>query len=105
MNQRNDSDFWRDMRNMAIPDSLKHKIELFKENGRLFRDQNDLFLESSWLQVMLGQGIVPQDYHPLANSMPKEQLQAMLKRIKEIKLEPIDKLPSHDVFLKHFLKL
>jgi tryptophan halogenase len=104
VNQRNDSDFWRDMRNMDIPDSLRHKIALFKESGRLFREQNDLFLESSWLQVMLGQGIVPQDYHPLANSMPTAQLQSMLKRIKEIKQEPIDKLPSHDEFLKHFIK-
>jgi tryptophan halogenase len=105
VNQRENSDFWRDMRNMDIPDSLRHKIEVFKENGRLFRDQNDLFLENSWLQVMIGQGIVPQDYHPLANNMSLAQLQATLKKIKEIKQEPISKLPSHDDFLKHIMKM
>ena len=104
VNQRDDSDFWRDMRSMKIPDSLAHKIEIFKENGRLFREQNDLFTESSWLQVMLGQGIIPQDYHPLANNLSVEKLNEMLRKIREIKQEPIDKLPTHDEFLKMFCR-
>jgi tryptophan halogenase len=104
VNQRDDSDFWRDMRSMKIPDSLAHKIEIFKENGRLFREQNDLFAESSWLQVMLGQGIVPQDYHPLANNLSVEKLNEMLRKIRAIKQEPVDKLPTHDEFLKMFCR-
>jgi tryptophan halogenase len=70
------------MRTMIISDSLAHKIEIFKENGRLFREQNDLFTDSSWLQVMLGQGIVPQDYHPLANNLSVEKINDMLREIK-----------------------
>jgi tryptophan halogenase len=99
--QRTDSHFWQDMRNMAIPDSLQHKIELFKENGRLFREQNDLFLESSWLQVLIGQGVIPKDYHPIANSMSDTHIIETLAKIKKIKQEPIDKLPSHDEFIKN----
>ncbi|TLU65238.1 tryptophan 7-halogenase [Thalassotalea litorea] len=102
VNQRTDSLFWQEMRDMAIPDTLAHKIELFKQDGRLFRDQNDLFTESSWLQVMLGQGIVPASYHPMANTMSAEQLQAMLKKIKAIKREPLSAIPSHDEFLKRY---
>jgi tryptophan halogenase len=102
--ERNDSAFWRDMKAMPIPDSLQHKIDLFKENGRLFREQNDLFLESSWLQVMLGQGLVPQDYHPLANSMSNEHIESMLEKIKAIKREPVSKLPTHDEFISNFCK-
>ncbi|MBU2870761.1 tryptophan halogenase family protein [Colwellia sp. E2M01] len=100
--ERTDSDFWQDMRHMKIPDSLALKIEMFKHNGRLTNTKNDLFTEHSWLQVMLGQGIVPQDYHPLANSMSDEKLAVMLRKIKEIKQEPIDKLPTHDEFLAMF---
>ena len=99
--ERTDSQFWRDMRAMEIPDTLKHKIEIFKENGRLFRDQNDLFLENSWLQVLVGQGVIPQDYHPMANSMPLEQVQATLARIRAIKADPVGKLPSHDEYIAH----
>lgn len=90
---------------MEIPDSLAHKMELFRANGKLFREQNDLFLESSWLQVMLGQGIMPQDYHPIANNMSAEKLTEMLTNIKNIKHEPLSSLPSHDEFLQQFCKV
>lgn len=105
VNERSDSHFWRDMRNMEIPDSLQHKIALFSQSGRLFREQNDLFLESSWLQVMMGQGIVPKDYHPIANNITQERLFEMLKNMKKIKQEPLVQLPSHDEFLKQFCRL
>ena len=99
VNERTDSHFWHDMRNMSIPASLIDKISLFAENGRLFREQNDLFLESSWLQVMMGQGITANDYHPMANNMPEAQLMEMLRKIENIKGEAVTKIPSHDVFL------
>jgi tryptophan halogenase len=104
VNQRSDSLFWQDMRTMDIPDSLAHKIQIFTDSGRLFREQNDLFQDSSWLQVMLGQGIIPKDYHPIANSVSDEALQSMLKRVKAAKNEPIASLPSHDEFLQAIIK-
>jgi len=102
VNERNDSQFWRDMRNMEVPESLKHKMQLFGDNGQLFRDQNDLFLESSWLQVMLGQGIKPEDYHPLANGPSDQKLLDMMQSMYRLKHEPLAKLPEHDQFLQHF---
>ena len=99
VNERTDSAFFNDMRNITLPDSLAHKIELFKESGNLLREQNDLFLESSWLQVMYGQGIMPMDYHGLVNSVPDSQLNQMLTRLLEIKKEPITKLPTHDEYI------
>ncbi|NQY35881.1 MAG: tryptophan 7-halogenase [Alteromonadaceae bacterium] len=104
VNQRSDSLFWQTMRNMDIPDSLAHKINIFAENGRLFRDHNDLFQESSWLQVMIGQGIIPKDYHPIANNIPEANLMDMLKKIKAIKNEPLAGLPSHDEFLQNIIQ-
>jgi len=99
VNERNDSDFWRDMRNMDVPETLKRKIELFKSSGLLFREQDDLFLEWSWLQVLHGQGIMPKDYHPLANAISDNQLLEMLSNIKKIKQSPLSKMPSHDEFI------
>lgn len=104
VNERDDSRFWKDVRTMDIPDSLRHKIELFREDGRTFRENNDLFLEPSWVQVMMGQGVIPQDYHPMANNMSPQQLEDMLKTVKNIKHEPLSKLPSHDQFLQMFCK-
>ena len=102
VNERTDSHFWKDLREMDVPDSLTHKIELFRESGNLFREQNDLFLESSWLQVLMGQGVHQKDYHPLANALSEQKLQELMQNIKRIKNEPIGKIASHDDFLKQF---
>ncbi len=99
LNERN-SQFWSDLRNMNIPESLKHKIELFRATGKVFREREDLFLESSWLQVMLGQGIEPSDYHPLANNVSETELIEMLFNMKKIKQAPLSHMPSHDEFLR-----
>ena len=56
---RADSAFWNDCRTMDVPASLQHRIDLFRETGRVFRAGNELFAENSWIQVMLGQGITP----------------------------------------------
>jgi tryptophan halogenase len=104
LTERDDSQFWRNIQSMDIPASLAHKMALFKQTGKLFREQNDLFLESSWLQVMVGQGIEPNDYHPIANNLCEPQLLNMLNKMREVKQEPLTSLPSHDEFLKHFCK-
>lgn len=103
LNEREDSGFWRDLRHMDIPSSLQHKIDLFKQTGKLVREQNDLFLESSWLQVMLGQGLEPQDYHPLANNLDEQRLFEMMKQMQQLKQEPLSKLPTHDQFLTNIM--
>jgi len=72
--------FWDHVRAMAIPDSLSHKIDLFREHGRVFRYNDELFDIPSWVAVMLGQDIVPQSHDPLADSLPDgEVLRAMME--------------------------
>ena len=36
--ERDDSPFWNYCRNMEIPETLQHKIDLFASNGRVFRE-------------------------------------------------------------------
>ena len=65
---------------MDVPDSLRHRLELFRETGRVFRVPSELFAENSWIQVMLGQGIEPQQHHPVADLMGDEELSHFLDR-------------------------
>jgi tryptophan halogenase len=44
---------------MDIPDSLAHRIDLFRENAQVFQAPGELFQIDSWLQVMLGQRLEP----------------------------------------------
>ncbi len=95
--------FWERCRNMAIPDSLAHKIELFKESGRVFREQDELFTDIAWVQVMLGQGIIPKQYHKLADSLTDSQRQELLSNLKQIINGTVGQLPTHNQFLSHLM--
>jgi tryptophan halogenase len=89
---------------MDVPARLTEKIGLFRSNGGLVQDQLDIFLEPSWLQVMLGQGVTPLDYHPIADSITDAQLKEKLFNTRKLKMEPLPKIPSHDQFLEMFCK-
>ncbi|GLQ23758.1 tryptophan halogenase [Algimonas ampicilliniresistens] len=96
---RNDTPFWRHCANMEIPDSLRHKIDLFRTTGHLFRDPEDLFRESSWVQVMLGQGIMPEGWHRHADQLSDEQLGQFMADVQAIIAKTVNPLPSHADFI------
>ena len=62
--RRDDSDFWNYCRTMDVPDKLASKLELWKSKGRIFRDGQELFGPASWVAVLLGQGVVPEEQDP-----------------------------------------
>ncbi len=67
---------------MEIPDSLAHRVEMFKEGAHAYQDAGELFRVDSWIQVLLGQGIVPKHYHPLPRSMQEQELAQVLNGLK-----------------------
>jgi tryptophan halogenase len=101
---RQDTPFWRAVRNMSIPDSLQHRIDLFRETGRVFRVPNELFAENSWIQVMLGQGIMPRQHHPVADLMGDEELSRFLEGIRSNVERTVMQLPKHQAYLEQYCK-
>jgi tryptophan halogenase len=101
---RNDTPFWRFCRNMEIPDSLAHRIKLFKETGRVFRANSELFAENSWIQVMLGQGLVPEQHHPIVDVMDDEELERFMAQIKSNVEMTVAKLPNHEAYVQQYCK-
>ena len=99
---RRDTPFWRHCRRMEIPDSLRHRIDLFRETGRVFRVPTELFAENSWIQVMLGQGIVPEQYHPVVDVMSDDELDRFLREIKSRVDNAVAQLPQHDVYVEQY---
>lgn len=98
--KRNDSDFWNYCRSMAIPDTLQRKIDLFSSNGRIYREKDELFTEMSWLQVMIGQGIVPRGYHPFADLRPEAEVQAYLMNVEAVIAKCVNAMPTQTEFIK-----
>ncbi len=100
--QRDDSPFWRQCSHMDIPDSLTQKIELFRETGRVFRRNEELFAENSWVQVMMGQGIVPKAYHPVATKLSDEELDQLLTGLRDSVAKTVAGLPEHHAYVARY---
>ena len=101
---REDSRFWRHCRNMSIPESLQHRIDLFRETGRVFKVDSELFGENSWIQVMLGQGLMPEQYHPIVDEMTDEELQRFMRGAEASVTKQVSRLPEHQAFIDHYCK-
>jgi tryptophan halogenase len=101
---RTDTPFWRHCRTMEIPESLQHRIDLFKETGRVFKVPTELFGENSWTQVMLGQGLSPEQYHPIVNMMDEQELRDFLGGIHGSVERLVSQLPEHQRFIDHYCR-
>ena len=97
--KRTDSDFWNQVRTMSIPDSLAHKVELFRAKGRVFREGLDLFATPSWVAVCLGQNIVPETYEPAVDALDADKVAAALEQMRATYLETAMALPPHAQFI------
>ncbi|MGY3266212.1 tryptophan halogenase family protein [Lysobacter sp. HA35] len=100
-NNRSDA-FWRECREMSVPASLQHRIDLFRETGRVFRVPNELFAENSWIQVMLGQGIHPASHHASADLMGDVELGQFLAAIRSRIENTVKQLPPHLEYVKRY---
>jgi tryptophan halogenase len=89
---------------MEVPERLARKIDLFRATGVLVNEKLDIFQDASWLQVMVGQGIMPRDYHPIADTLTDAQLADKLEKTRQTKMQPLDRIPAHDEFLEKFCK-
>jgi tryptophan halogenase len=100
--ERDDSPLWNYCRTMTIPDSLAHKMELFRARGTVVTYKDGLFLEPSWLAVYLGQRVMPTGYDPRLDARPDAEVAASLARIREKILASVAQMPGHEQFLSTY---
>ena len=100
-NQR-DGDFWKYCREMELPATLQNKIKLWRSNGRVFRENDELFGEESWIQVFLGQGIMPESYDPLVAIKSDPQIEQFLGNIVATIQRCVDVMPGHDEYVRNY---
>lgn len=97
---RDDTPFWQHIKAMPLPDKLREKMELYEENGRIFREDLELFNETSWLAVMHGQGLKPKSYHPVVNVLSENEIVNRLKDIHNSVVNSADYMPSHIEYIR-----
>jgi tryptophan halogenase len=99
---RGDTPFWRQVRDMPIPDSLARKIDLFREKGRILRYDHDLFDVPSWVAVMVGQGILPIGHDAVADCLDDERVVAALRTLTSHYAEQASRMPRHEEYIARF---
>lgn len=100
VNQRNDSEFWRYCSNMPIPESLQQKLDIFQAYGRIDRQADELFREESWLQVLVGQNMLPQSYDPFVDLKSQQELESFVNSTEVVIKNCIPNLHSHTDFIR-----
>ncbi|MBX7527426.1 tryptophan halogenase family protein [Qipengyuania vesicularis] len=98
-NEREGDAFWDHCRAMTPPDTLREKLEMFSNSGQFVREDDELFLDDSWAQVMLGQGIEPRSWSPLADNVPGEDVGPFLAALEKQATTIAAALPTHREFL------
>ena len=97
--RRDDSEFWNHCRTMVVPDTLQRKLDLWQAKGRLFREHHELFGTASWVAVLLGQGVVPQDHEPAADALDLGLITDALDKIRLSYQRMAEGMPRHGDFI------
>jgi len=97
--QRDDAELWNYCRTMSVPDSLQEKYEIFRSRGRVFRENEELFNDTSWFAVMIGQNVRPRSYDPVAEVLSLEETRRRLRQIGGAIAKSADYMPTHEQFI------
>lgn len=100
MTQRDDNAYWREIRNMEMPESLSSKIDLFKVNGTIREGVDLMFRSVSWQSVLEGMGVKPRAYHPLTDRIDYTDMPRYLDQGAAAIRHAVQGLPTHGDFLR-----
>ena len=100
--ERDDAPIWNYCRTMPVPDSLVHKMELFRRRARVVTYKDGLFLEPSWVAVYLGQRVMPEGWNPLADAAPAAAVEQKLRDMRDKIQRAVMRMPLHEDFIKTY---
>lgn len=101
-NGRESEPFWDRCRAMELPETLTAKIDQFRATGFIHREHEELFTEQGWLQVLIGQDVIPESWNSIADTMPEADLAAMMTRIEARNAQIVQSMPGHVEFLRAY---
>ena len=102
LTERDDTPFWRQCRDMKIPDSLAQRLELFRESAYAYQTSDDLFSVDSWVFVMVGQRLMPRQYHHMTAMLGEQRVRKALENLKRTYAQAVSGMPMHKEFLRSY---
>lgn len=98
--EREDTPFWKYVKHIPIPDSLEERLDVFKSRGEVLARQTELFKETNWFAILVGQGLMPDTYHPVADTITEEELRLRLTKIRSGVQNRVKGMPKHLDYLR-----
>ena len=89
---------------MAIPDSLRHKLEVWNASGQIALGEGESYMEPSWLAILLGNGVIPARYNVSADLHPLEQIRKGMELRREEIVRSAQAVTSHQDFIDRHCK-
>jgi tryptophan 7-halogenase len=101
--ERDNTPLWNYCRTMRIPESLQHKIDVFRSFGRVALYAEESFLEPSWLAIFLGQFVYPKRYDPIIDNIELERLKRGMQQRRMAVRKIAEAMPAHRDFIARYL--
>ena len=104
LTKRTDTEFWRYCQDMPIPDSLAHKIEVFKSQGHVVMYDQESFEQASWLSMYNGFNVMPKRFDMRAKNMSSVIIMQNLQQMKMSMQTAAKQAISHQEFINQHCK-
>jgi tryptophan halogenase len=75
------------------PPELARKISQFKSRGRVVMYDEESYSESFWVSVLMGEGVLPERYDRIIDSMEPERLTQQLIKMRDIMARAVSAMP------------
>ena len=99
LTQRDDTAFWRECRDMILPENLQRKIDVFRANGAVVDAVDPLFRNVSWYSVLDGMGVTPRTYNPMVERIDFAGMTQEMDHAAALLDRFVRDLPGHGEFL------
>lgn len=99
-NGRAGEPLWDACRAAPVPETLRHKLDLYASRGRVALYDGELFEAEDWIAVLDGQGVRPRRHDALADAIPEAALTEHVGRIRALILDAVRAMPHHGATLR-----
>lgn len=83
----------------AAPDSLLHKVEIFRARGTVAPMEDETFTPDQWRAWFVGLGLMPDSWPPAIDTTPPDRMKEGFRRILGFVGSKVLEQPTHDSYL------
>ena len=103
LTRRRDSELWRHVATMELPDTLAFKLDLWRRFGVLHEYDEEGFDATSWLAIHAGMDHWPERPDPVLAEIPAERALRALRGRRDAIAASVQRMPPHHVTLQRML--